>query len=97
MTVWNDPLAQAAAASRQRRAIDYAKSEPVDHLLYMVQVVMVYDVNTHDPQHDCVALTGSFDDAKAVAVRWAANEDVALCGIHDLDTGDVELVKGTWS
>ena len=97
MTTFNDPAAQALANGRRIRATDLAKREPTDHLLYLVQVVMVYDVNTNDPQHDTVATTCSFDDAKCIAVRWAANEDVALVGIHDLDTGDVELVKGDWS
>ena len=94
---WNDPLAQAAGFQRRRRAQKRAKSEPTDHLMYLVQAVMVYDVNTADPEHECLAICCNFEDAKAVALRWAANEDVALCGIHDLDTGDVELVKGSWS
>jgi hypothetical protein len=97
MTTWNDPPARALAAGRRQRALDHAKREPLDHLLYLVQVVMVYDVDTDRPEHETVATCGSFDDAKCVAERWARNEDVALVGIHDLDQGDVELVKGAWS
>lgn len=97
MTTWNDPPARALAAGRRTRALDRAKREPLDHLLYLVQTVDRWEIEKADPVHDTVAICGSFDDAKAIADRWARNDDYPLVGIHDLDTGDVELVKGDWS
>ena len=71
-----------------------AKSDPIDHLLWIVEVVAEDVLDDADPRHEIVALCASIGDARAVAERWARNDHYELVAIFDLDTGEIEMVKG---
>lgn len=68
---------------------------PTDHLLLVVEIVSnETPLAGGEPEHEIVALCASIGDARAVAERWKLNDHVGIVAIFDLDTGEIEMVKG---
>jgi len=71
-----------------------AKTDPIDHLLWIVEVVAEDVLDDADPRHDIVATCATQADAQVIGERWARNDDYALVALFDVDSGEIVMVKG---